>query len=124
MTGFESSLFTVVFITGFISLILYVIFGQVTVRKLRKNPNTKDTLGIEFASGWDILNVAKAFSMPKVVTKKWKKSLKSAFYADIDLLYKHINKLDRILGAVFYWIYAFTGFSLILLVLLEWIKHI
>lgn len=124
MTDFESSLFTIVFITGFIALILYVIFGQVTVRKLRNNPNTKDALGIEFASGWDILNVAKAFAMPKGITKKWKKSAQSAFYADIDLLYKHTNKLDRILGAVFYWIYVFTGLSLILLVLFEWIRRI
>ena len=124
MTDFESSLFTIVFITGFIALILYVIFGQVTVRKLRNNPDTKDALGIEFASGWDILNVAKAFAMPKGITKKWKKSAQSAFYADIDLLYKHTNKLDRILGAVFYWIYVFTGLSLILLVLFEWIRRI
>lgn len=40
--------------------ILYVAFGQITVRKLRKTPATKDKLGVEFASGWDILNVAGA----------------------------------------------------------------
>ena len=99
--------------------ILYVLFGQLTVRKLRKNPETKDALGIEFASGWDILNVAKAFAMPKTITKKWKKSAQSAFYANIDILHKHTNKFDRVLGAVFYWIYAFTGVSVILLVLLD-----
>ena len=75
--------------------------------------------GIEFASGWDILNVAKAFAMPKTISKKWKKSTQSAFYANIDMLHKHTNKFDRILGAVFYWIYAFTGVSVILLVLLD-----
>jgi len=99
--------------------ILYVFFGQTTVRKLRKNPETKDALGIEFASGWDILNVAKAFAMPKVITRKWKKSPQSAFYADIDLLFKHTSKFDRYLGTVFYWVYAFTGFSAILTVLLD-----
>ena len=99
--------------------ILYVIFGQVTVRKLRKNPETKNSLGIEFASGWDILNVAKALAMPKMITKKWKNSSQSAFYADIDLLYEHTTKFDRCLGTIFYWIYAFTGFSIIILVLLN-----
>ena len=99
--------------------ILYVLFGQLTVRKLRKNPETKEALGTEFASGWDILNVAKAFAMPKVITKKWKNSPQSAFYADIDLLHQYTNKFDRILGKVFYWIYAFTGFSIIILVLLD-----
>ncbi|MFK5913015.1 MAG: hypothetical protein QM484_01465 [Woeseiaceae bacterium] len=124
MTDFESSLFTIVLITGFITCVLFVLFGQATVRKLRKTPETKGALGIEFASGWDILNVAKAFAMPKVITKKWKKSPQSAFYADLDLLHKHTNKFDRILGAVFYWIYAFTGLSLILLVLMDWIRRI
>jgi len=124
MTGFESALLTIVFITGFITINLYVIFGQVTVRKLRKNPETKDALGVEFASGWDILNVAKAFAMPKAITRKWKKSKQSAFYADIDLLFKHTSNFDRVLGIVFYWIYAFTGFSLILLVLISWGKYL
>jgi len=42
------------FIAGF----LFVLFGQITVRKLRKNPATKNELGVEFLSGWDIINVA------------------------------------------------------------------
>lgn len=40
-------------------------FGQMTVRKLRKNPKTKDILGLEVISGWDIINVAQAFSLPR-----------------------------------------------------------
>lgn len=124
MTEFESSWLTIVFVTGFFAINLYVIFGQVTVRKLRKNPEMRDSLGIEFASGWDILNVAKAFAMPKMITKKWKNSSQSALYADIDLLYKHTNKFDRTIGRIFYWLYAFTGFSIILLVLLDWIRRI
>ena len=42
----------------FVVMLLYLLFGQITVRKLRKNPETKQSLGIEFVSGWDILNVA------------------------------------------------------------------
>ena len=45
-----SQIFAISIFFIIISAILYVIFGQVTVRKLRKNPNTKDELGIEFAS--------------------------------------------------------------------------
>ena len=48
----------------FIACILYVIFGQVTVQKLRKNPETRDKLGFEFVSGWDIIKVAQALSLP------------------------------------------------------------
>lgn len=124
MTELESLLFTVALVTGFLTMNLYVIFGQVTVKKLRKNKDTKYALGIEFASGWDILNVAKTFALPKRVTKKWKNSRQSAFYANVDLLYQNTSKFDRALGAVFYWIYAFTGLSFILLVLLEWLRHV
>ncbi|WP_236701395.1 hypothetical protein [Thalassomonas viridans] len=45
--------------------IFFVLFEQITVRKLRKNPKTKDVLGLEFMSGWDILNTAQALAMPK-----------------------------------------------------------
>ena len=55
-------IFAVIFVMGFVACILFVIFGQVTVRKLRKNPETKHELGLEFAGGWDILNVAQALS--------------------------------------------------------------
>lgn len=48
-----------------LSAILYVAFGQITVRKLRKNPKTKDALGLEYASGWDIINVAQVFAFPR-----------------------------------------------------------
>ncbi len=60
-----STLFAIPAVVAFIGCILFVIFGLVTVRKLRKNPETKHALGIEFASGWDILNVAGALSLSK-----------------------------------------------------------
>ncbi len=67
------AILSVILAVVFISAVLFVIFGQVTVRKLRKNPETKYELGIEFTSGWDILNVAQALSLPAVLEKKIKK---------------------------------------------------
>lgn len=67
-----SQLLGFVAIFVFFACILYVLFGQLTVRKLRKNPNTKDLLGVEYVSGWDIINVAQAFAFPRSWTKKWK----------------------------------------------------
>ena len=55
----------ILIMSSIISGILYVVFGQMTVRKLRKNPKTKDILGLEVISGWDIINVAQAFSLPR-----------------------------------------------------------
>jgi hypothetical protein len=45
--------------------ILFVFFGQKTVCILRKNPATRDFLGIEPIGGWDIFHVANTFcNMP------------------------------------------------------------
>ncbi len=103
----------------FVSAIFYLIFGQVTVRKLRKNPRTKDELGIEFVSGWDIINVAQALAIPKIIIRKFKNSPLAALYADADLLYKHTNTFDRFLAAAFYWLLMFSGLFGITLVLLN-----
>ena len=103
----------------FIACILYVLFGQATVRKLRKNPATKNALGIELASGWDIINVAQALSIPKSWRKKLERSPLSSIYANSDLLFEHTSKFDQILGALFYWFLTITGLSGALLVLLD-----
>jgi hypothetical protein len=116
-------IFSVIFAVAFFSWILFVIFGQVTVRKLRKNPETKQALGMEFASGWDILNVASALSLPKAVAQRIRRNSESmglGFEADPDILYKHTTLFDRVLARVFYTLFAFSGFGLITLGILHW----
>ena len=115
-----STLLVIPLSMAFISCILFVIFGQVTVRKLRKNPETRHALGIEFASGWDILNVAQALALPKSVAQKiWRNSM--GFEANPDLLYEHTTVFDRVLARVFYTLFALSGSALILLMILDWI---
>ncbi|WP_200897976.1 hypothetical protein [Arsukibacterium sp. MJ3] len=104
-----------------IACILYVVFGQVTVRKLRKNPKTKDALGLEYASGWDIINVAQAFSLPRSWTKKIENSRFSFMYANATILFENTTKLDQVLGFVFYWLLTISGLSGALLVLLNYL---
>jgi len=95
--------------------IFYVIFGQVTVRKLRKKSATKDELGIELVSGWDITSVAQALSVPRSLERKFKNR---AFHANADVLYKHTNKFDRVLARIFFWLWVLTGGGLLILSLL------
>ena len=102
-----------------IGLIFYVIFGQVTVRKLRKNSNTKNALGVEFASGWDIYNVAQALSLPKALTSKLEGSQLSAMYANSECLRKNTSVFDRVLAFVFYWVFTLSGLTLIMVVILK-----
>ncbi len=111
-----STLGGIVFFFMFISMILYIIFGQVTVRKLRKTLETKHELGIEFASGWDIINAAQALSLPKFLQKRVKNK---AFHANPDVLYKHTTVFDRVLARMFYWLWMSSSFALIILVMLN-----
>jgi hypothetical protein len=104
-----------------VSGVLYVAFGQITVRKLRKNPKTKGLLGVEYTSGWDIINVAQAFSIPRSWTRKIEKSKFSFFYANATVLYDNTTKFDQVLGFVFYWVLTTTGLSGALLVLLNYL---
>ncbi len=113
-----STLLAIPAAVAFIACILFVIFGQVTVRKLRKKPETKHALGLEFASGWDIFNVATALSVPKSLEKKFKNR---AFHANAGLLHKHTTMFDRVLAQMFFWSWVFSGTGLIILMVLNWI---
>ena len=117
-----SALGGIVFFFILISMVLYVIFGQITVRKLRKNPETRHELGLELASGWDILNVAQALTLPKAIAQRIKRNSTSmglGFEADPDILYKHTTVFDRVLARVFYVLFALSGFALIILATLD-----
>jgi len=116
-----SQLLAFVFIFMFLACILYVIFGQVTVRKLRNNPRTKDQLGLEYASGWDIINVAQALAFPRSWSRKLEKSPLSSMYANSQILFENTNKFDRFLGIVFYWLFMTSGLTGALLVLLNFL---
>ena len=109
------------FISFFIllSCLLYVIFGQVTVRKLRKNPKTKHQLGMEYASGWDIINVAQALALPRSWSRKLEKSQLSFMHSNSELLFKNTSKFDHLLAKLFYWLLMISGLSGALLVLLN-----
>ena len=111
----------ILIVASMVSGILYVVFGQITVRKLRNNPKTKGLLGVEYASGWDIINVAQAFSLPRSWTRKIENSKFSFFYANATVLYDNTTKFDQVLGFVFYWVLTITGLSGALLVLLNYL---
>ncbi|GAA6171671.1 hypothetical protein NBRC116592_13410 [Colwellia sp. KU-HH00111] len=116
-----SQLLGFVAIFVFFSCILYVLFGQITVRKLRKNPKTKDLLGVEYVSGWDIINVAQAFAFPRSWAEKVENSKFSFLYANATVLYENTTKFDQVLGCIFYWLITLSGLSGAFLVLLNYL---
>lgn len=97
----EFTLFGIGGICVILACILFVVFGQVTVRKLRKNSALKDQLGLEFASGWDIINVAHSLSLPIWLSDKLQEGPLSFMEADASAIKKHINKFDLILARSF-----------------------
>ena len=97
--------------------IFYV--GQVTVRKLRNNPATKNALGFSFVSGWDIVNAAQVLSWPTCLMKKLERGSLFAMYAKADLLREHTTKLDRILARLFYGSLILSGGGGITVVILN-----
>lgn len=114
-----SKMLGISFLLMLVALILFVVFGQITVRKLRKNPETKTKLGVEFASGWDILNVAQALALPKRISEVLTNSPMSGFYADRLVLEENTTPFDRILAKVFWYLYMFSVVLIVLLVLLN-----
>lgn len=114
-----SMLLAIVFFFMMISCVLYVLFGQTTVRRLRKNPKTKDVLGQEYISGWDIINVAQALALPRSWSKVLESSSISFLHANTKVLFENTGKLDRLLGALFYWLLLLSGLSGALLILLN-----
>lgn len=119
MSTLESYLFSFGLFGTFFSMILYVVFGQLTVRKLRKDEALKDSLGLELASGWDIINVAQALAIPRSWAKKLENSPLSALYAKSESLRENTTRFDRVLAVIFYWFLTVSGVSMITLVTLN-----
>lgn len=119
MKGLELFLFELGLGGGLLACVLFVVFGQTTVRRLRKNPTTKEKLGIEFASGWDILNVAGALSTPKWLRDRFNRSSLSFMVADHQALYENTNRFDRVLGRIFWFFYITSATLMILLMIVN-----
>lgn len=117
----STKLLGIAFAFMLVAAVLYVLFGQVTVRKLRKNPETREKLGLEFASGWDILNVAGALSRPQWLSERLRKSALSYTAADERPIYQHTNWFDRLLGRLFFYIWVGSVVSFLGVALLEYV---
>lgn len=109
----------IIMLAMIVGAILLVIFAEKTVRKLRKNPATRDALGIEFISGWDIVNVVTAFGLPRRLNRYVRNSPYCALNADADLLEKYMTRFDIILAKVLFILWVTWALSLLILMLLD-----
>ncbi len=102
-----------------IDSILFVVFGQKAVRKLRKNPATRNMLGIKFIGGWDIVNVTIAFGFPRKLNRFLRRSAFAALNADADLLEQYLTRFDLILAKIHFSLWISWTLALFVLMLLD-----
>lgn len=103
--------------------LFFVIFGQITVKKLRKNPETKGKLGMEFLSGWDIFNVAQALATPRKFHRVLEQGKLSFLSADSEILLRSTNKLDKLLAIIFFWTFFLSGIVMIIAIIFESVSN-
>jgi hypothetical protein len=99
--------------------VLWVAFEEITVRKLRNNPKTKNKIGLEFVSGGNIVGVAQTLSLPRWIVRRSGTFL--GILPDPDMLYRHTTKLDRFLGRAFYWTLITTVICTLTCIFLWWL---
>ncbi|SET94001.1 hypothetical protein SAMN04487962_1532 [Marinobacter segnicrescens] len=116
-----STLLGICFLFILIGWVLFVLFGQITVRTLRKNPETRDKLGLDFASGWDIFNVAGAMCRPHWLSERLRRSTLSFTAADERPIYENTNWFDRLLGRTMFIMMMGAVAVMLVLILLNFI---
>ena len=109
----SQTLLAIILLNCIIAWILFIFFGQKTVRRLRKNPETQDYLGAVFFSGQDILNVAQALSLPKKIAKKFD-SNGTSLSANSELVRKHTSRFEQIFAKIFYWHFVISFSSMVI----------
>lgn len=82
--------------------IVFVVFGQVAVWRLRRDPATRHRLGMEFYPGWDIMNVPAALAWPQRTARWFDRRPLALRRADSQALHQHTSTLDRLLASICY----------------------
>lgn len=115
----ELKLFSIISAVIFLDMFLLLFFASTTVKKLKNNPATKESLGFEFVSGYRIFTIAQTLAWPQSITKKNQNKPLSFLQANSELIHKHTNKFDKVLAILFYWPLAISTISLLILITLS-----
>lgn len=90
--------FAVSLLSAFLCAMLVVVFWLVTVRRLRKNPETRHSLGIYILPCGDAMNVAIAVTWPRRLLRMLDHSPAWVLFANTDLMYRHTSVRERCLA--------------------------
>lgn len=92
-----------------LSFLMSGVFAVVTVRKLRKNPQTRSQLGMPLYPGGQIPNVAAAITLPRRYTRWARAGPVGDLFADCDAVYAHTTQFDRWLARIFFSIFLLSA---------------
>ena len=95
--------------------ILFLIFSQFTVRKLKRNPETQNELGANFISIWHNFNIIYALVLPIRFLRLIGNGPIGGIYANADLIRQHTGVIDKVFAYLIFWI----GHLSILLVIMS-----
>lgn len=114
-----SALLGIASAVAIVAWLLYLVFAQVTVRRLEKNPDVREQLGFEAISGWRVINVAEALVLPQGFFKLASKTALAGMYANSVLIRANTSRLDKTLAHLFFWSFFGSGFAVLALVVLN-----
>jgi hypothetical protein len=83
--------------------VAFVLLWLVTVRRLRHDPLTRGSLGLDIFPGWQTMNVASTLSWPRAMGRHFDSRPLAVLRAHSQTLYAHTSRLDRCLARSFYW---------------------
>ena len=105
-------IFILFYICIFFSIILFLLFSAIIVRPLRKNPKTRDHLGITPLEVMKVLRVASALSLPKKLQLKMENGYLGAMCANSEILKKHTSTFGKLFANI---LFFFANLTVVLL---------
>ncbi len=97
--------------------ILFFIINIKIVRKLRKNPVTKDELGFHLWWGWYALNISQALFFSKEWTNKRRNCSHGYMFANYDLVHQYTTRFEKVICKIFVLLGMFLLISLLIAII-------
>lgn len=99
-----------IFVAGSLCLVVcmgvywttFALLRLITVRRLLRDPQTRNRLGLDIFPGWQTLNVATTLSWPRAAGRYFDSRPLAMFRAHSQTVYAHTNLLDRCLARLCY----------------------
>ncbi len=91
----------VLVISLIMTCILFIVINLKTVRRLKKNPITKDAMGFHLIWGWYAPNISLALFVSKKQMTKRKECSHGFMFADPDLMRQYTTPFEKVICKLF-----------------------